>query len=101
MRATQQRGTGKRTPPEESDEAIESQLFSYLGQVQVQQPRPEFVHKLKTRLTSEPSVTLEKQRSKMAAFVVAASGLFVGALIVWIVSGIRALLNRRASSPTS
>ncbi len=101
MRASQQREAGKRTPPEENDEAIESQLFSYLGQVQVQQPRPEFVRKLKTRLTSEPSVTLEKQRGRMAAFLVAAFGLFIGSLIVWIVMGIRALFYRKTANTTS
>ena len=97
MGVTRQSTTGKRSLLEEDNEALENQLFSYLGQVQ---PHPEFVQKLKYRLTQEPSVTLER-RSRMAAFVVAAMGLFFGALLVWIMMGIRSLFFRETTNPIS
>lgn len=77
-----------------SADSIESQLEAFLSPVQ---PNPEFVHKLRTRLTREPSIVIER-RNTLTAFVVTALGLFAGAFIVWIVLLIRSLLFREAET---
>lgn len=83
---------------EDSDsEALENQLQSFLNPVQA---NPEFVSRLKTRLITQPSVVMER-RNKMAAFVVAAFGLFVGAFLVWAVYLVRSIFSRRSSSAVS
>lgn len=87
MKAVRNRG-------QEIPEQLEYQLHSFLGPVQ---PNPEFVRRLRSRLTSEPAVILER-RNTMAALVVAGLGLFGGALVVWMIFLIRSLLIRGTTS---
>jgi len=47
------------------------------------QPDPEFVTRLRRRLSGKEQIVLEP-RSSATAFVLVALGLFTGALLVWI-----------------
>lgn len=76
---------------------LEYQLQSFLNPVQ---PNPEFVTRLKVRLTTQPSVVVEN-RVKMTAFVVAASGLFAGAFLVWVIFLIRSLFFKESATSVS
>ena len=72
-------------------EDLEGHLLSSLGPVQ---PNPEFVLRLKTRLTTEPMITVERQ-SQLMAIVVAGFGLFFGAFLVWVILFVRSLLFKQ------
>ncbi|MDR3576303.1 MAG: hypothetical protein P4L50_20745 [Anaerolineaceae bacterium] len=65
----------------EEDLDLEKSLQFSLSPVQ---PNPEFVYRLRGRLTESPSIMIE-QRTTAAAFVVVAIGLFVGAFLVWLI----------------
>lgn len=84
----------ERRQPQVSAEAMESQLEAALGLLS---PRPEFVQRLKTRLTSEPEVVIDEHRNQAAAFVIATIGLFSGAFLVWLVYFIRSLFIKGSS----
>jgi hypothetical protein len=75
----------------DQDEDLEGHLLSSLGPIQ---PNPEFVQRLKTRLTTEPVVTVERQ-SQLLAFVVMGLGLFFGAFLVWAVLFVKSLLVKQ------
>jgi hypothetical protein len=62
------------------DSLFEAELESSFGTVQ---PDPEFVTRLRRRLSGKEQVVLEP-RSSATAFVLVALGLFTGALLVWI-----------------
>jgi len=47
------------------------------------QPDPEFVTRLRRRLSGKEQIVLEP-RSSATAFVLVALGLFTGALVVWL-----------------
>jgi hypothetical protein len=48
------------------------------------QPNPEFVYRLRGRLTASPTIIIER-RTKAAAFVVVTLGLFLGVFLVWLI----------------
>ena len=48
------------------------------------QPNPEFVYRLRSRLSQPPSIIIER-RTTATAFVVVTLGLFVGAFLVWLI----------------
>ena len=73
---------------------LEGQLRSFLNPIV---PRPEFVSRLKHRLTTEPPIIIER-RSEAAALVILAFGLFFGALLVWIGFVIRSLTGRNTTA---
>jgi hypothetical protein len=62
------------------DSLFEAELESSFNPVQ---PDPEFVTRLRRRLSGREQVVLEP-RSSATAFVLVALGLFSGALLVWI-----------------
>jgi hypothetical protein len=62
------------------DSLFEAELESSFDPVQ---PDPEFVTRLRRRLSGREQVVLEP-RSSATAFVLVALGLFTGALLVWI-----------------
>lgn len=51
-------------------------------------PDPEFVDRLKTRLTNSPVVTLE-ERQRQSAYLILTGGLFFGALLIWMLHRLR------------
>ncbi len=67
------------------DSLFEAELESSFDPVQ---PDPEFVTRLRQRLSGKQQVVLEP-RSSATAFVVVALGLFTGALLVWILRRLR------------
>lgn len=74
---------GRRTfLPENEILNLESQLGKLLS---IRQANPEFVQHLRYRLTTEPSVQLEK-RNRLKAFLILAVALFSGGLIIFIAS---------------
>ena len=62
------------------DGLFEAEFESSFGTVQ---PDPEFVTRLRRRLSGREQVFLEP-RSSATAFVLVALGLFIGSLLVWI-----------------
>jgi hypothetical protein len=62
------------------DSLFEAEFKSSFDTVQ---PDPEFVIRLRRRLSGNEQVVLEP-RSSATAFVLVALGLFTGALLVWI-----------------
>lgn len=70
---------------------LEGQLSSILSPVK---PNPEFVSKLKHRLTTQPAIVVER-RSEATIFVLASLGLFVGAVLVWLLYTLRLFFNRK------
>ena len=62
------------------DSLFEAELESSFDPVQ---PDPEFVTRLRRRLSGKEQIVLEP-RSSATAVVLAALGLFTGALLVWI-----------------
>jgi hypothetical protein len=64
---------------------FEAELESSFNPVQ---PDPEFVTRLRRRLSGKEQVVLEP-RSSATAFVLVALGLFTGALLVWLFRRLR------------
>jgi hypothetical protein len=64
---------------------FEAELESSFNPVQ---PDPEFVSRLRRKLSENEQVVLEP-RSSATAFVLVALGLFTGALLVWILRRLR------------
>jgi hypothetical protein len=52
------------------------------------QPDPQFVHRLQTRLATPATVVLEDP-VRTGAFLIIAAGLFIGALLVWLLQRLR------------
>ena len=52
------------------------------------QPDPEFVSHLRGRLSASPTITLDT-RSSRKLFVIVASGLFWGVLLIWLIKQLR------------
>ena len=67
------------------DSLFEVELESSFDSVQ---PDPEFVTRLRRRLSGKEQIVLEP-RSSATAFVLVALGLFTGALLVWIFRRLR------------
>ena len=67
------------------DSLFEAELESSFDPVQ---PDPEFVTRLRRRLSGKQQIVLEP-RSSATAFVLVALGLFTGALLVWILRRLR------------
>jgi hypothetical protein len=67
------------------DKIFEAHLDSSLNPVQ---PDPEFILRLRRRLSNNPSVILEP-RSSATIFVLVALGLFVGVLLTWLLRRFR------------
>ena len=65
----------------EEDIDLENSLQFSLSPVQ---PNPDFVYRLRGRLTESPSIIMER-KTTATAFVVVALGLFVGAFLVWLI----------------
>jgi len=57
---------------------VERSLSSILKQIQ---PSPEFVRKLQSRLSTQPSITMERRSSAMA-FIVVVFSVFLGAVLL-------------------
>jgi hypothetical protein len=74
----------ERPGPEELNE-LERQLDVSLNPVQ---PDPQFVQRLQVRLSTPATVVLENP-TRTGAFLIVASGLFVGALLVWLIQRLR------------
>lgn len=79
-----------RRPTIPTEEELEGELLSTLAPVR---PNPEFVNRLKRRLTTEPVIVIER-RTEAAVFVVLALSLFTGALLVWLIYTLLAILRR-------
>ncbi len=62
-------------------EELEFALFSSLNLVD---PDPEFVSRLRLRIEKPPSTVLEA-RIFWEIYVIAATGLFLGAFIIWVI----------------
>lgn len=75
----------------EQADALAERLQSALNPVKA---RPEFVQRLKTNLVNEPAISVE-YRSRAAAFIIIAAGLFTGALLTWIMFRLRSIFSRR------
>jgi len=73
--------------------ALEGQLFAMLNPVQA---NPEFVSNLKTRLTSVPSVSVERN-ANLAAVMVIGLGLFAGGFLAWAVFYLRRLFGKKSA----
>jgi hypothetical protein len=67
------------------DGLFEAELASSFGTVQ---PDPEFITRLRRRLSGKEQIVLEP-RSSATAFLLVALGLFTGALLVWILRQFR------------
>ena len=67
------------------DSLFEAELESSFDPVQ---PDPEFVTRLRRRLSGKEQIVLEP-RSPATAFVLVALGLFTGALLVWLLRRLR------------
>lgn len=81
----------ERQRPQVTAEAMEMQLEAALNMLA---PRPEFVERLRTRLTTEPDIILADRRNKGVAFIIATIGLFGGAFLVWLIFYLRSLFGR-------
>ena len=77
----------------ESDWKLENQLFSALNPVK---PDPVFVNRLEERLRAQPAIVLEPG-SLLGAYLVIASGLFGGVLLIWLLHLIFYGLEKLAS----
>lgn len=64
---------------------IEDKLRRFLKPVH---PDPEFIHQLRSRLVTTPSVVIE-HRSKGMAFVIFGLSLFIGVFMVWFIKQLR------------
>ena len=62
-------------------EELEFTLLSSLNPVD---PDPEFVTRLRNRFDHNPSTVME-HRTFWAAYIIAATGLFFGTLLIWLV----------------
>jgi hypothetical protein len=60
---------------------LELKLADFLKPVR---PNPEFINTLKMKLTRTPSIILETSKKKFGIIALAV-GLFVGAIVVWLV----------------
>jgi hypothetical protein len=69
---------------------LEEELLFSLNPVR---PNPEFINRLGQRLMREPATVLEK-RPFLGAYLVVASGLFGGVLLIWVLGFIYQLLRR-------
>jgi hypothetical protein len=67
----------KKRDPEELE-------FALISSLNLVDPDPEFVSRLKLRIQKPPSTVLEA-RIFWEIYVIAASGLFLGALIIWVI----------------
>ncbi len=76
--------------PTNNDVFLESMLTSSLSRVQ---PDPNFVQRLHDTLTHPAQLQIEKVKRRVSILLVG-SGLFVGALAVWI---LRISINKRKS----
>ena len=78
-----------------SDWKLENQLLSALNPVK---PDPLFVNRLEERLRSQPATVLEPG-SLLGAYLVMASGLFGGVLLIWLLHlifyGLEKLVSQR------
>lgn len=59
---------------------LEFALFESLNPVE---PDPEFLTRVRTRIETRPSMVLES-RTFWEAYVIVASGLFIGAILLWL-----------------
>jgi hypothetical protein len=73
-----------RPDPGELDE-LERQLELSLSPVQ---PDPQFVYRLQVRLSKPATVVLDNP-SRTGAFLIVAGGLFVGAMLIWLIQRLR------------
>jgi hypothetical protein len=64
---------------------LEKKLQISLGPVQ---PDPQFITRLQTRLSTPATVVLEDP-VRSGAFLIIAMGLFLGALLVWLLQRLR------------
>jgi hypothetical protein len=81
------RRTSKRKLTEEALQEIERTLESSLSRVQ---PRQEFVEKLQNRLTTPAAVMLEQPSGTPGlVLVIVAGGMFIGALLIWVLHRLR------------
>lgn len=62
-------------------EGLENQLFASFRPVE---PDPQFVNRLKHRLTTPPEVYLEERRKRVSSFLVISMGLVGTAFIAWL-----------------
>jgi hypothetical protein len=65
----------------EEDIDLEKSLQFSLNPVQ---PNPDFVYRLRGRLTQPPSIIIER-RTTATAFIVVTLGLFMGVFLVWLI----------------
>jgi hypothetical protein len=77
-----------------SEWELEKQLFSSLNPVI---PDPVFITRLEERLKKEPAIVLESG-SFWKAYLVMASGLFGGVLLLWVLHVVYSVLKRVLSS---
>lgn len=73
-------GRFEKHAPEELDK-LERQLALSLNPVQ---PDPQFVQRLQIKLTTPATVVLENP-TRIWAFLIVTAGLFVSALLVWLI----------------
>ncbi|HVP21882.1 MAG TPA: hypothetical protein VMS73_08480 [Anaerolineaceae bacterium] len=73
-----------------SEWELENQLFASLNPVN---PDPVFIDRLEARLKREPAIILERS-SFWQAYLIMASGLFGGVLLLWLLHGVYAVLKR-------
>ena len=73
-------------------EDLEYTLFSSLNPVE---PDPEFVSRLRNRFDHTPSTVMEHP-TFWAAYIIVATGLFFGALLIWLVQSL--VGGRKAAS---
>jgi uncharacterized Tic20 family protein len=59
---------------------MENSLVSYLKPVQ---PNPDFINNLRNRLTRRKNIYIEERKHSFALMLISL-GLFIGALIVWL-----------------
>ena len=65
----------------DDDVDLEKSLQFSLSPVQ---PNPEFVYRLRDRLTAPPSIMIEPRKTA-AAFVIVMFGLFTGVFLIWLI----------------
>lgn len=80
-----------REQAEEEAEALADRMWSMLGPIEA---RPEFVEGLKTRLVNKPAIAVE-YRGRATAIVIVGAGLFLGALVVWLVFRLKSIFSGR------
>ena len=73
-----------------SEWELENQLFASLNTVS---PDPVFIDRLEARLKREPTIVLERS-SFWKAYLIMASGLFSGVLLLWLLHGVYAILKQ-------